>query len=269
MAPTGRKGSEKDEGAHLAVGPFKIMSSPGGSSKANRSRWLAMDSILLTAMTSASSLLHDVTRLLSVPRMSTYLAATGGDRERALRLYCWNAQISAALMVPAHFAEVATRNAVHDALTELYGPDWPWSTSFHQALPSVRPGAFNPLAALQSACGTSSRTTGQVVADLNFFFWEQMFTSRHDRRLWIPRIRALFPNADAALRPWDLRRAVHDDLYRIRDLRNRVAHHEPIFTRDLAGDLETTLSLVRMRSAPTADLLGQVESVSSLLTSRP
>ncbi len=53
---------------------------------------------------------------LSTPRLRRYLAACGGDRERALRLYDWNARISAALLCDlAHF-EVALRNAYDRAL---------------------------------------------------------------------------------------------------------------------------------------------------------
>ena len=35
---------------------------------------------------------------LSAPRFAVYLTATGGDRARALALYEWNAQLSAALL---------------------------------------------------------------------------------------------------------------------------------------------------------------------------
>jgi hypothetical protein len=68
--------------------------------------------------------------------MSTYLAAAAGDATLALELYGWNARMSAALMLPAHFGEVTTRNAVSDALTAVYGPRWPWDPGFARSLPS-------------------------------------------------------------------------------------------------------------------------------------
>jgi hypothetical protein len=56
-------------------------------------------------------------RWLSTPRFGRYLAAAGGDGERALGLYDWNARISAAVLCDlAHF-EVALRNAYDVALT--------------------------------------------------------------------------------------------------------------------------------------------------------
>lgn len=75
--------------------------------------------------------------------MGTYIAAMRGDASRGVELYGWNARVAAALMLPAHFAEVSTRNAVSDALTTIYGPSWPWSPGFTRALPSPQHG-FNP-----------------------------------------------------------------------------------------------------------------------------
>lgn len=37
-------------------------------------------------------------------------------------------------------------------------------------------------------------TTGKVIADLKFVFWEKMFTARH-HRVWDGQIHHLFPNA--------------------------------------------------------------------------
>jgi hypothetical protein len=50
---------------------------------------------------------------LSPERMATYVAATEGDREKALRLYTWNTAASAAFYGPLQGLEVALRNAMH------------------------------------------------------------------------------------------------------------------------------------------------------------
>lgn len=46
----------------------------------------------------------------------------GGNAAKGLELYGWNARMSAALMLPAHFAEISTRNAAADVLERVYGP---------------------------------------------------------------------------------------------------------------------------------------------------
>src|SRR5699024_12617230 len=80
---------------------------------------------------------------LSEPRFDTYVTECDSDAERAAELYGWNAAISAAFMLPAHFAEVSIRNAVADALVSTYGPEWPWETVFEHSLPNTRWPAYN------------------------------------------------------------------------------------------------------------------------------
>ena len=161
---------------------------------------------------------------LSAPRTSTYVAATGGGTGRAVALYGWNARISAALMLPAHFAEVTTRNAVSEALTALYGARWPWDATFQRSLPSPAGQAFNPRRNLLDI-GRGEPTTGKVIAELKFAFWQSMFTARHDVRVWDHQILTLFPNA-AGPTPRQLRGRINGDLETIRQLRNRIAHHD-------------------------------------------
>ncbi len=207
-----------------------------------------------------------IAQALSAPRMSTYLAAAGGDVALALELYGWNARISSALMVPAHFGEVVTRNAVSDALADLYGERWPWSPGFTASLPSPRTG-YCPQHDLR-ATRARHATPGKVIAELKFAFWQSMFTARHDQRLWEPRIRSLFPNAGDG-NPADLRFRIYQDLEAIRKLRNRIAHHEPIFVRDLADDLRKMLDLVQLRSRSAAEWVRAMEEVGELLAQRP
>lgn len=203
---------------------------------------------------------------LSAPRLSTYLRATEGDMNRALELYGWNARMSSALMLPAHFAEVSTRNAVADALTAVYGPRWPWSASFAGSLPNPSRG-YNQRGDLAMECRRTT-TEGKVIAELKFVFWQKMFTSRHDDRVWSSQIQAQLPHA-AEARPDALRARVYADLEAIRTLRNRIAHHEPIFTRDLSKDLTRLVNLVETRSTEVADWVRTMEHVTRVLAEKP
>ena len=128
---------------------------------------------------------------LSTPRLGRYLAASGGDRERALRLYDWNARISAALLCDlAHF-EVALRNAYDRALM----PATPsgqthWTFASAAVFPPVyrtkriAGGATQHtdinrkprelLDAAVAAAGGRSASPGKVIANLTFGFWRYL-----------------------------------------------------------------------------------------------
>lgn len=65
-----------------------------------------------------------------------------------------------------------------------------------------------------------------------------------------------------------LRDRSYNDLNVIRELRNRVAHHEPIFTRNLDDDLMRILELVEI-ALHRHRLLGVLKDTSQVLPERP
>lgn len=211
---------------------------------------------------------------LSAPRVGTYEAATTGvpALPAALALYAWNAQVSAAMLVPLHICEVVIRNAVSDALTAEHGPRWPWAQALERSLPDP-PQGFNPKAELRRARnGTPARrhpTTGQVVADLKFVFWQKMFTGRFDGRIWNPHLFVVLPNLDTSKSVQSLRKTIHDDLELLRELRNRIAHHEPIFQRNLQQDLAKIEELIAFRCTDTAAWMLANQEVQTLIATKP
>jgi hypothetical protein len=66
-------------------------------------------------------------------RLRSYLAASGGDFERAIALYDWNVAISGALHEDLGRLEVVFRNALDSALVRL-GTDRGWPTVWYQRM---------------------------------------------------------------------------------------------------------------------------------------
>lgn len=217
-----------------------------------------------------------VKQSLSLPRIATYEAVLDAKGtlitpRQALQLYAWNAQVSAAFLAPLHICEVVIRNAVADALEAVYGPQWPWSAGFTQSLPTHQSGysQINDLMFARQA----NTTTGKVIPELKFAFWEKMFTARHDDRLWIPHLATIFqglppgPNSKKTIGKYRL--AIYNELTHIRALRNRIAHHEPIFERDLAADFRRISALIALRCPITAGWMAQNQQASALIAARP
>lgn len=209
---------------------------------------------------------------LSSPRIGTYEAAAGtnGDEDpSALNLYLWNAQISGVFLAPLHICEVVVRNTVADVLQQKYGERWAWVPAFEQSLPS-QPVGYSPRRDLLNA-RRNAQTVGEVITELKFAFWQRMFTSRHDVRLWDPYLFQVMPGLDASKPVDQLRRDIYDDLEKIRTLRNRIAHHEPILTRNLADDFMCITRMIAYRSQVTADWMtsNNEKQVQTMLQSKP
>ena len=216
---------------------------------------------------------------LSAARLSTYEVAAGiidpvtgisdPTNTQALELYGWNALVSGALLMPLHVCEVVLRNAVSEALEAKYGINWPWDTSFELSLPNPAVG-YNPRRDLQSA-RNRVLTTGKVIPELKFVFWQKLFTARYDKRLWDGYLPIVLPNIGigSAMTVAKARQRVYDDLEKIRKLRNRIAHHEPIIARNLQDDLQRIDELIRFRCQDTAGWMRNNQQAVTLIAARP
>jgi hypothetical protein len=211
--------------------------------------------------------LAKIPHTLSEPRFATYLQHCGNDKTVALNLYKWNLELSAAFMVPLHLLEISLRNAVVEALNRVHTANWPWNNGFIRSLPSPSK-AYNPRRDLE---GVAQRqpTMGKVVAELKFAFWEKMFTLRHDEKIWNKHIKVVFPHAPSQLSIQELRKRIYDDIFKIRKLRNRIAHHEPIFVRDIQDEYERIFELVQWRDTVTSDWMKGFQKVEGLLAQKP
>ncbi|HEL4299736.1 hypothetical protein N5C18_08020 [Stenotrophomonas sp. GD03930] len=206
-------------------------------------------------------------RALSAERLSTYerIASTCGPDVTAESLYVWNMRMCGALMMPVHLCEVVTRNAAASALARQHGPRWPWNDAFRRRLPAS--SSTSARAALEQVASRATDTP-RIVADLPMVFWQQLFTCRFDATLWIPALGTVLRHAPAA-HPSVIRKAIHADIGRIRHLRNRIVHHEPILERDLGADLAAIGRLIHARCPHTLEWLQRHERATTALAASP
>ncbi len=161
---------------------------------------------------------------LSSPRFNVYLAESNNDFSKAYQLYKINIELSEAFYPVLSVLEVSLRNAINEAL-KLHFKDPYW---FRNNLPAEF-SSFVSKAIQKLAQQNKSITADRVIAELNFGFWNKLFDRHSAGLLWKP-LRLVFQNAPKHLRQRDI---IFDMLHRIRRLRNRIYHYEPIF-----GDLQ-------------------------------
>ena len=177
---------------------------------------------------------------ISDDRFATYLVVAGDDDARALQLYARNVALGAAFHGPLQALEVTLRNAVHEKLTQVYGSAW------FESAPFRTPEQNAILKAKESLEREGkTRTPGRVIAAVNLGFWVALFAKKYDGTLWRAALYQCF-----GARP--SRVDVHERLNRLRTLRNRIVHHEPILQRDLRTDHRSILWLLHQLSPDTA-----------------
>jgi len=160
--------------------------------------------------------------VFSSPRMRRYLNMHAGDTKRAGAAYDQNVLLAQALLPALQTLEIALRNAVHRSLARSTGRlDW-WNAlpmpEFEWLVATVR-DAHSKLARRREL-----PTTDKIVAELTFGSWTRLFNAQHACTLW-GRLLLAFPSCPKRKRQ---RPQVGAALNHIRDLRNRVMHHEPL-----------------------------------------
>jgi hypothetical protein len=199
---------------------------------------------------------------LTTVRMAPYLSAVGGDHENALGLYLWNLKVSAAFYVDLSTAEVVLRNAIDSALQAKFGSGQSW---FDNVNLSNSSGAHLS-AAIDRAAAAGHNAHNDIVAQLSFGFWRSLFTKYYRATLW-PVIRPVF------LADPDRQAPRAEGTFQIVDelgyLRNRIAHHETIFRRDLPRQFQSLLSLTGSICLDTRRWVEDSSGVSDLLAVKP
>lgn len=163
-----------------------------------------------------------VVSAISNERLRPFVLATE-DIALAIDLYGANLKLSQDVYALTGGLEVALRNAIIGRLKRYLGrEDWYRSRAFMVNLSRSR--RLNLKSARQRLKQEGKvEKSGAVIAGLTFHFWVALHESKYRDTLWTPMLRHIWPKGE------NLRR-VHRDLFLVRDLRNRVAHYEPIFS---------------------------------------
>lgn len=219
--------------------------------------------LILTGRQRDSSLQFTYQQLeqaISAPRAQRYLIAAHGDPTCAVELYEHNSTLSAAAWVTISDIEVVLRNTIADSVRSLHDAqgrganmrwydDPTWFTGSNQWFSQETTDQIKKAARKVKDKGPTAATRpneGRLIAELTFGFWRYIIISRYEHSLWNPAIRARFPGL-VHLAGSDSRKLVNQRMEALNALRNRIAHHEPVFdTISIPGGNARKLTLVQI-----------------------
>jgi hypothetical protein len=219
-------------------------------------------------MSDVTMVARTVYNRLTPPRMDPYLKVAP-DLDEALRLYIWNARVAASFLATLGHVEVLVRNALDKALREWTGKSGAASVDWLEII-DVDPRAKTELSKAQSrvrASKSPSPRHDKVIAELNFGFWRYLVARRYLTKLWIPALHVAFPHGDADLR--QRQREVELHMGQLNVLRNRVAHHEPIFHQNLGDALTSVQELSAWVCPVTASWILDHSDVPQMVHNKP
>ncbi|ROP44377.1 Abi-like protein [Rathayibacter sp. PhB185] len=196
---------------------------------------------------------------ISTERLTRYRSA----REDTVELYLWNAELSAQLLELVGHVEVLMRNAIHSQLAP-HSIDQKWYIDGYYSFPSR---AQKEIATAQGRAtrGGQAEAPGKVVAELMFGFWRFLLSSRYQTTVW-PRVQNAFQGVPKHLRN---RAELETAFARVHELRNRVAHHEPIFHQANYQHVADLLFVAGYIDDRAARMLADRTGVFDVLARRP
>ncbi|WP_147431830.1 hypothetical protein [Motilibacter peucedani] len=202
-------------------------------------------------MATSSEQQKDLDRLLSEARMGSYQTAAAGAPGAALSsldVYVYNMRLAGALLGPLHLLEVVIRNAMHEQLTRHLGrPDW-WESDAVTFEDWQDRSLEKAELDVDRVCRNGGRdpVPGDTVAALEFGFWVGLLGPGFERDLWRPALQQAFPNNRRG------RDGLYKMLSRLRRLRNRVGHHEPVHDRVNLRQYEDIINAIKFVSVPVS-----------------
>lgn len=167
---------------------------------------------------------QELRKAISHERLDAYRQKGGKlDDSNLFAHYAWNIALSERLYPALQGLEVTLRNSIHDAFSAKYETE-EWY--MRKGLLDAREWASLEKALNELRKCRKPREPGRVIAELNFGFWTSLFDSRYEQTFWHGLIQPVFPYLP---KPMRRRKTLSNRLNRIRRLRNRVFHHEPIW----------------------------------------
>lgn len=140
-----------------------------------------------------------------------------------LRLYLWNIHLSESLYQSLCFLEITFRNALVEAITKVFGlTEWP--LEYELLADKEASKVINVIFELEKH--KKKVTSDEIIAELTFGFWTSLLDKRYEQVLWPKIITKTFPFMPREIRT---RKTLSKRFNRIRLLRNRVFHYEPIW----------------------------------------
>jgi Abi-like protein len=167
--------------------------------------------------------------IMSPTRMSRYKFACNGNTKKAMTLYRYNLHLSQELFTVISCVEIALRNAINIHYSQIHGHDWlrdsvniggMFDTQNCRRTRSLIQQDINKLG--------QNYTHPKLIAEMDFGFWRYLFAQPQYFASGQSLLQ-IFPAKPRSTPTIQYNQTyVFNQLGLINDIRNRIAHHEPI-----------------------------------------
>ncbi|MGD9683726.1 MAG: Abi family protein [Candidatus Obscuribacterales bacterium] len=230
---------------------------------------------------------EEVLATFSNGRMALFYWVANDDKKLALDLYLWDIALASALYGPLQHFEIVFRNTLDQYFRNVVGPEWTKETEWlshshfqdfgalHNDLPTLlaKKRTRKDYRDNHNLCEflDQMKAEDNIVAETNLGIWVKFF-AKHYKDFWSKKTPSGVKNLQAAfphINPSWTENAVQKKVTQLNELRNRIAHHNPIFLRDLEEEYASLIAVIAAVSPATANWVHQTSRFRNVLQAPP
>ena len=162
---------------------------------------------------------------ISQARYLRYFIACGNRKIKALKLYRANIRLSQQFYGVISVFEIILRNSIDRHMISAKGDTWLEDAVQPGGYLEVTPGCEDSFHYVQEAIHKLGKeyTHDRLISKLTLGFWANQFAAKQFAASGST-LMAIFPKRPVGTR----QKIIYENLIKINDFRNRIAHHEPI-----------------------------------------
>ena len=203
--------------------------------------------------------MNAVAQSIPVLRLQPYLDLCNGDFAQGTNFYLWNIEISGAFWGSFNLLEITLRNSIHEQLVKMTSDiNW-WARS---DILHLNERLIVEKVKVKLIGKDVDFVAGNLISELGLGFWVALLSKKYHQALWVDSLENAFPGYSGR------RSQLYSDLDRLRKLRNRIAHHEPIYRRDLSKDQESICEILGFLNHEVEKLLRKLSRVPKLIENK-
>lgn len=186
---------------------------------------------------------NDFEEVISADRLRRYVKACDGNVQKGMALYRYNLSLSSEMLKIVSCFEVALRNKIDKSLEPYFGSDWLRDSCLPGGI-FDKPQTQGTLKIISKAYNglllKSAYTPSKLLSEMEFGVWKYMYSGPQYAATG-QKLLSVFPckPKSSADNRFD-NKHIFNELDGINQIRNRIAHHEPICF--VAGSPTKTIS---------------------------
>ena len=190
-----------------------------------------------------------IEKILSRERLDPYLKLSGNNKDKALELYILYTKINESLYIPLQNIEIAVRNSFYESIALKYGYNWIIDKTYlTTGLSRNKDLLLKKLDFVYK--DKPNPTITDIISNVSLSFWTVLLDDDFEVEIWRPCLYKLFNKSNNKL----LRKDIRTRLKNIKEIRNRVFHHENPLKYDLLKSFNDIIDFIRLLSNDLAQI---------------